>query len=145
MATPLPVLIDLNIILDVFGSREPFYEASSEVLAAAEVGLVEGYVAAHTVTTFFYIASKYRSPAVVHSQLIDLLQFLKVATVDMTVVKQALALPYRDFEDAVQMMAGVYAGAEYVVTRNLSDFKVGPLPALSPGELLTLIGERRGE
>ncbi len=139
MAMPFPVLIDLNVILDVFGGREPFYEVSSKTLAAAEMGFVEGYVAAHTITTFYYILSKYRSSSIVHAQLIDLLQFLKVAPVDTSVIEQALALPYKDFEDAVQMMAGVHAGVKYVVTRNPSDFKAGPLPVLSPGELLALI------
>lgn len=52
MATPLRVLIDLNIILDAVGGREPFSEASSEIMVAAEIGAIDGYVAAHSLTTF---------------------------------------------------------------------------------------------
>lgn len=139
MATPLPVLIDLNIMLDVVGGREPFKVASSEVLAAAEVGVIEGFVAAHAITSFHDLASKYLSPAVAHIRLNDLLQFLRVAAVDARVIEGALALPYKDFEDAVQMMAAVQAGCAYVVTRDREGFKMGPLPAISPGELLALI------
>lgn len=67
------------------------------------------------------------------------MQFLGIAAVDARVIEQALALSSRDFEDAVQMMAGVHAGVEYVVTRDLTGFKAGPLPAILPGELLALI------
>ena len=83
--------------------------------------------------------SMHRSSAIAHTQLIDLLQFLRIAAVDARVIEQALALPYNDFEDAVQMMAGVHAGVEYVVARDLRGFKAGPLPALSPGELIALV------
>jgi hypothetical protein len=44
-----------------------------------------------------------------------------------------------DFEDAVQMMAAVQADAQYLVTRNVQDYKAGPLPALQPVELLALV------
>jgi hypothetical protein len=55
------------------------------------------------------------------------------------VIDGALGLSVADFEDSVQMMAGACAGAESVVTRNVSDFGGGPLPALTPGELLPLL------
>lgn len=139
MATPLRVLIDLNIILDAVGGREPFSEASSEIMVAAEIGAIDGYVAAHSLTTFYYLSSKYRSPAIARAQLTDIVQFLGIAAVDARVIEQALALSSKDFEDAVQMMAGVHAGAEYIVTRDLTGFKAGPLPAILPGELLALI------
>jgi hypothetical protein len=54
-------------------------------------------------------------------------------------VEQALNLPYGDFEDAVQMMAAVQAGAQHLVTRDVQDYKIGPLPALQPAELLALL------
>jgi hypothetical protein len=36
-------------------------------------------------------------------------------------------------------MAAVQAGAQYLVTRNVRDYKAGPLPALQPAELLALV------
>lgn len=49
------VLIDLNIILDVLQKRDPFYDISVQLLAGAETGLMTGYLAAHSVTTLFYL------------------------------------------------------------------------------------------
>ena len=139
MATKLSVLIDLNVILDVLQRREPFYAMSARVLACAETGIVEGWVAAHSLTTLFYLLAKYQSADHARVTLGELLSFLSVAAVDQTVIEQALKLPYRDFEDAVQMMAAVRTGAEYLVTRNVRDYESGPLPVIQPAELLPLV------
>jgi len=139
MASKFRVLIDLNLILDTLQQREPFYVASAQVLAYAETGLIEGLVAAHTMTTLFYLIVKDRSAKMARVALTDLLRFLSVAAIDHTTIEQALNLPYSDFEDAVQMMAAVQAGAQYVVTRNIRDYKAGPLPALQPAELLAML------
>ena len=56
-----------------------------------------------------------------------------------TVVEQSLNLPYKDFEDVVQMMVAIRSGTDYLITRNVRDFKAGPLPALRPAELLALL------
>jgi len=133
------VLIDLNLILDMLQKREPFYAASARVLACVETGLIEGLVAAHTMTTLFYLIAKDRSPEIARVALTELLRFLSVAAVDHTTIQQALNLPYRDFEDAVQMAAAAQAGALYLVTRNVKDYKAGPLPALQPAELLAMV------
>jgi predicted nucleic acid-binding protein len=139
MAAKLRVLIDLNVILDVLQRREPFYATSARVLACAETGIVEGWVAAHSLTTLFYLLARYQSADQARVTLSELLSFLSVAAVDQVVIEQALKLPYRDFEDAVQMMAAVRTGVQYLVTRNVQDYKSGPLPVLQPAELLPLV------
>jgi len=139
MATRHRVLIDLNLILDVLQQREPFYLLSARVLACAETGLIEGYVAAHTLTTLFYLIAKDQSPETARVSLTELLQFLAVAAVDQDTIEQALTLPYNDFEDAVQMTSAVQVGVKYLVTRDVRDYKAGPLAVLQPAELLALI------
>jgi predicted nucleic acid-binding protein len=133
------VLFDLNIILDVLQRREPFYEMSARSLASAETGRIEGLVAAHSLTTLFYLMARDQSANQARITLGEILRFLAVAAVDHSIIEQALTLPYRDFEDAVQMIAAVHAGAGYLVTRDTADFRAGPLPALQPAELLALL------
>ena len=133
------VLFDLNVILDVLQRREPFYAMSARVLACAETGQIVGLVAAHSLTTLFYLVARGQSPEQARVVLSEILRFLSVAGVDGSVIEQALNLPYRDFEDAVQMMAAVQAGAAYLVTRNVPNYRAGPLPALQPAELLALL------
>jgi predicted nucleic acid-binding protein len=139
MATRHRVLIDLNLILDVLQRREPFDLLSARVLASAETGLIEGYIAAHTLTTLFYLIAKDKSHEIAKISLTELMQFLAIAPVNQETIEQALTLPYQDFEDAVQMMSATQVGVQYLVTRNARDFKAGPLPALLPVELLALL------
>ncbi len=133
------VLIDLNVILDVLQRREPFHAMSGRALACAETGQVEGWVAAHSLTTLFYLLARYQCASHARVTLSELLSFLSVAAVDQAVIERALNLPYQDFEDAVQMMAAVRAGVQYLITRNVRDYKAGPLPVLQPAELLSLV------
>ena len=139
MSAELKVLLDINVILDVLQQREPFYEMSARTLAAAETGLVEGWVAAHSLTTLFYLLAKHQSAEHARVALTEMLTILSVAAVDHTVIEQALNLPYTAFEDAVQMMAAVSSGAQYLVTRNVRDHGFGPLPVLQPAELLAIV------
>ena len=139
MAAQIKVLIDLNVVLDTLQKRYPFFVDSSSVLAMVEKGVIQGFMAAHLWTKLFYLYRKDKGADRARVQVTEVLQFLSVAAVDQQVVEQALNLPYQDYEDAVQMMAAVRCGADYLVTRNVADFKEGPLPVLRPAELLAIL------
>jgi predicted nucleic acid-binding protein len=134
-------LVDLNVVLDVLQQREPFCADSTAVLAAAETGRLRGFVAAHSVTTLFYLLAKHTSQERARVSTVELLSILEVAPVDGHVLEQALALPSRDLEDGVQMAAARQAGVDYLVTRDVGGYAAGPLPAVSPAELLALLPE----
>lgn len=138
MVKPI-ILVDLDIVLDVLQKREPFYEMSARVLACVEHGQVHGWIAAHSLTTLFYLSSRYRSGEYARMIIAELLRLPSVVPVNQKVIECAWASPYRDFEDAVQMMAAVQIGANYLITRKVRDFEPGPLPVLQPAEFLTLI------
>jgi len=133
------ILIDINIILDVLQNRQPLYQTSAQVLAAVETGLADGYVAAHTMTTLFYLIRKDRSVAEARATLTALLQFIKVCPVDQDTLEQALNLDYRDYEDAVQMVSALRARVDYVITRNVKDYTPALLPVLAPVDFLALL------
>jgi hypothetical protein len=59
MATRLRVLIDLNIILDVLKRREPFYEKSAQILAAALSWFYRGLYRQAQCDHLNYILTKY--------------------------------------------------------------------------------------
>jgi len=136
MASKPSVLIDLNILLDILQKREPFYETSAGLLAAVETGRVQGYLAAHSLTTLFYLIQKGKSCAQARATITNLLQFIKIARVDQSTLEQALNLDYPDFEDAVQMICAVQCKADCLVTRNVKDYQPALLPVLQPVEFL---------
>jgi len=139
MASKLKVIIGLNVVLDVLQEMEPFYEASASLLAAVETGKIEGYLAAHSVTTLFYLIQKSKSSADARAMITNLLQFLKVAPVNQSTIEQSLNLDYRDFEDAVQMITAIQCKADYLITRNIKDYKPALLPVIQPVDFLGTI------
>jgi predicted nucleic acid-binding protein len=139
MAGNPSILIDNNILLDVLQKREPFYEDSAAMLAAVETGRVDGYVAAHSIITLFYLIQKSRSSAEAHAILTGLLQFHRIARVDQSTIEQALNLDFRDFEDAVQMVSALQIKADCLITRNIKDYQVTLLPVMKPVDFLGTI------
>jgi hypothetical protein len=109
------------------------------LLAYAETGVIQGWLAAHSVTTLFYLIAKDKSPEHARVALTSLLQFLKIAPVDQSTIEQALNLPYQDFEDAVQMMAALQIHADYLLTRNGRDYQPSPMEVVQPVELLAIL------
>ena len=139
MARKPVVLIDINILLDVLQKREPFYQASAGILAAVETGKIQGYIAAHSITTLFYLIQKGRSSAEARATITNLLQFINIARVDQNTIEQALNLETRDFEDAVQMVCAVQCKADFLITRNVKDYQPALLSVLTPVDLLATL------
>jgi predicted nucleic acid-binding protein len=139
MAKKPAILIDLNIILDVLQKREPFYKASAGILAAVETLRIQGYMAAHSLTTLFYLVQKDKSSAEARATITNLLQFIQVAPVDQSTIEQALNLDYRDFEDAVQMISAVQCKVDCLVTRNVKDYQPALLPVVKPVDFLSTL------
>lgn len=139
MASKPSVLIDLNIILDVLQKRDPFFEASAQLLAAAETGIIRGFVAAHSITTLYYLIQKDKSATDARAIITSLLQFLEIIPIKQNTIEQALTLDYRDFEDAVQMISAVQARLDYLLTRNVKDYQPALLPVMQPVEFLSAL------
>lgn len=136
------LLVDVDVVLDVLLDRAPHAEASSALWAAGERGDCRLVLAAHAITTIFYLASRQRDAKFARAVVADLLAIFEVARVDEAVLQRALSLPMDDFEDAVAAAAAVDAGAEAIVTRNLRDFEASPIPALDPATALAWLKER---
>lgn len=129
-------LLDLNVVLDVLLDREPHVQASAALWAHVELGEAEGLLAAHTLPTLYYLASEARGRAFAERCVADVLNVFSVAPVNQAVLREALALGWEDFEDAVCAAAGVAAGCHVVATRDPKGFRQAPLPVLTPAAAL---------
>lgn len=137
------LFLDINVILDVLSRREPWFEDSAAILSLLETDELDGVVAAHSVTTLFYVASKHLGQRRATARLLDLLKLVSVSPVDQDTILRALALGWADFEDALQMLCADNAGADYIVTRNPGDFEPDSIPVLTPAELLAILQAQR--
>lgn len=55
------------------------------------------------------------------------------------VLEDALDNNFKDFEDAVLYESAVHSNVEYIVTRNVKDFKSSKIPVFEPVELIQII------
>ena len=132
-------LFDVNVVLDVLANRVPHVDDSAKALGLAETGLLEGVVAAHTLTTLHYLLERDLGAVRARRVLADLLRVVRVAAVDEGRIRQALALGWRDFEDALQAVCAEGEECEYLVTRDKAGFKKAAIRVVTPGELLALL------
>ena len=94
----------------------------------------------HTVSNVYYIVARERGTAFARQSIADFLAFVEVVRTDTADVRYALDLPMADFEDALQAAAARACGARSIVTRNVRDFARSPVPAVTPGAVLTGLG-----
>ena len=132
------VFLDANVVLDVLAHREPFFSDSVQVLSLVESGAVEGLIAAHTVTTLFYLLYRKVGAQRARSGLLDLLRILEVVAVDQDRILQAFAMDWSDFEDALQAACAVKCEADYLLTRDHRGFSGAAVTVLSPAEFLAM-------
>jgi predicted nucleic acid-binding protein len=88
----MPIMIDLNVILDVMQKREPHYPASAGVLNRIVTGEFKAYVPAHALTTLHYILTKYDSKQKANESIDWLLHYFQVAGEEKEVFLQARIL-----------------------------------------------------
>ena len=135
----MKILLDTNIIIDVLTKRTG-YEESLALIKYCELGKAEGFISATTVTDVVYIMRKHIPPAQVRDAVQTLLVIVDIAGVLKGDISSAFLSDMQDFEDAVQAACALRIGAEYIVTRNLKDFEKSPVPAISPGAVLDILG-----
>lgn len=135
----MKVLFDTNIILDVLLDREPFSDAAAFLMSLVEQSEIIGFICATTVTTIHYLATKALGPQAASRHIQTLLALFVIAPVNRVVLEGATASKFKDFEDAVLHEAAIHAGAEYIVTRNIIDFKKSKLPIFNPTDLINTL------
>jgi predicted nucleic acid-binding protein len=129
----MKILIDTNILLDVALKRPEFFADSSAVLDWAELNPKQASVAWHSISNLAYIVKQDA-----RSFIADLLTFIEVAAGDTSTVRQALAMPTKDLEDALQASAAIAFGADIIITRDVTDFKKLPIKAMTPLEFASV-------
>ena len=133
------VFIDTNVLLDYYLDREGFSDDAETILAYGYNQGCSLYVSSLTCANVAYIARKKFPGEAIYSVLSSLFEFAEVTSVDSEVVKLAVALQAKDFEDALQYFSAKSIEADCIVTRNIKDFAFSELQVLTPQEFLAQI------
>jgi predicted nucleic acid-binding protein len=139
----MKVFIDSNVVLDVLLKQAPFYNDSFVIFQLADSKHISGSLAAVSLTNIFYLLKKTKKESVEIYQIMDKLTALfTVAPVIETTITNALALRWKDFEDAVQFVTAKENGAEFIITRNKDDYTASDILCMTPTEFITYLKEK---
>jgi len=125
-------LLDTNIVLDLLLKRDLFAQDAVSIWEANRLGRFDGYVSAITPITVFYVARKSVSAEEAQRMVEDILKAFLVCAVDLSVLRMALTLPVKDYEDAVQVAGALMYRLDAIVTRDLADYAGATLPVFPP-------------
>lgn len=130
------VFFDTNILLDVLLNREPFAaDSGSAILRCGALG-AQRYIAWHGLATAYYLLKRGRTEAATLAEVDKILAWARIAEVTDSHARRARAMKFNDFEDALQAVAAEACAADWIVTRNVPDFSLSAVPAVSPADFL---------
>jgi predicted nucleic acid-binding protein len=130
------VLLDTDVILDIFLERQTFAEVAAALWDANRAGDFEGYVSGITPVNLYYIARKVKGYEKARLAVETLLNAFQICPVDDNVLQSALSGLITDFEDAVQHESASALQLDAIITRNLEDYRQATLPVFSPSHFL---------
>jgi predicted nucleic acid-binding protein len=131
------VFVDTNILIDLIADRHPFSKFAIDIFERAEKNKVKLYTSSHSYATTHYLLKKYLAEKDLREVLLSLLDFIDLVPIDLSIIKKSLLSKHKDFEDAIQIFAANSIDKlDFIVTRNLKDFKNTGVAVLPPDELL---------
>ncbi len=131
------VFVDTNIIIDLLADRPPFSKYAIEIFSLAETHQVKLFASSHSLATTHYILKKFIDEKKLREILHDLLDYVTIVPVDFHIIRKSLLSKHKDFEDAIQIVAAIsVTELDYIVTRNIKDFRDAPITVLPPDELM---------
>lgn len=133
------VLIDTNIILDWLMSREPFQENARYIMEKCLFGDLEGYLTVHSLTDLFYILRKDFDVDKRKELILLLCDNMNIIAENKETVKSVLKnTSWSDLEDGLQMECAYHEKLDYIVTRNIKDFRTSSILPVLPKQLIEL-------
>ncbi len=132
------VFIDTDVVLDVALAREPFFIASKMILAMAENNIIIGNLSSNCIANIYYILRKSGGDINARKFILNIVKYVTVITIDHQNVLEALKSKFSDFEDALQHYSAIENQCEYIITRNIEDYKNSKIKVLLPEEFIRM-------
>lgn len=136
----MKVLIDSDVILDVFLKRTPFFSSSATIISYGERNKISLCTTPLIISNVYYLLRKNFEHKKIIENLQILLEFTDILTMGKPAVILALNSEFSDFEDALENYTAENSGdVDFIITRNIKDYKNSKLKVLSPDKFIELI------
>lgn len=136
------LFLDTNVVLDLLGEREPFYDSAAKIATLADKGKIILTVSALSYPTIFYLLSKFEENAIVKEKLRKFKVIAETSDLTDRIVEKGLSSKFTDFEDALQYHCAIKQDCNILITRNEKDFKGSHIPVMTPDEYLKSLTDK---
>lgn len=136
------LFLDTNIILDLLGERDPYYDSIAKVASLADKEELILVVSPISFATLNYFISKYESSQIAQVKLRKFKIICEICKLDEHIIEKGLNSDFEDFEDALQYFSATASDCDIIITRNGKDFKRSLLPVMSAEEFLRSINPK---
>ncbi|MGI0105144.1 type II toxin-antitoxin system VapC family toxin [Salinimicrobium sp. WS361] len=133
------LFLDTNVILDLLGERNPFYDSIAKVASLADKEELTLVVSPISFATLNYFISKFESAKIAQEKLRKFKIICEICKLDEHIIEKGLNSDFKDFEDALQYFSATDSDCDIIITRNGKDFKKSLLPVMSADEYLQSI------
>jgi len=137
------VIFDKCVILDSLMDRKPFSDDSNELFKMMANGVFEGLVSVKTMMDLHYILKNYtHNEEKTRSLLKKLSTLFEVVSSNTYDCIKSLDSKITDYEDAMMAQTAESIKADYIITRNIKDFKYSNIKAINPANFLSVISKQ---
>ena len=131
------ILIDTNVLIDYLMQRTPYLADAKKIILLCKDRRVNGCVAALSIINCFYILRKEMTVEEQKKAWLAFSQFLEIVSIDRKKIINMLNDDlFTDVEDCLQAECAKEFKADYIVTRNIDDYRHSAVPAVLPDEFL---------
>ena len=116
--------------------REPYYDASAQVVYACERGQFTGGFTTLSACNIVYALRKQLGSAQTIEAIRRLVGIIEPIGTSVASLLQSLENPQTDFEDTVQSKCALEWNADTIITRDKSGFTDSAIPVLTPSDFL---------
>jgi predicted nucleic acid-binding protein len=136
------LFFDNDVILDISVQRDELLKndvnEAIKLINLVEADEYKGYTSTVIFTNTYYIQKKLKDHNTSINFLKKLRLILTVLNVDDKIIQKALESGFNDFEDAVQYFTAVENKMDYIITRNIEDYKKSIIKVYTPSQYLKI-------
>ena len=137
------LFVDSDVILDVLEKRERFYEYSAQILSLGDEKKVKLVTTSLAFANIYYLLRKHLGIEKAKESLRKPRIIVGVISVNAKEVDLALNSELSDFEDALQYFTALDGKMEFIITRNVRDYKNPKLIVQTPQQYIEGLNNKK--
>ena len=123
----MKVVVDTNVILDFFLSREPYVSEVKKLFEQIYLGKIDAFATANSITDVYYVTAKKLGDVAAREAIKHLLKMLGIISVDGSDCANALSLPLKDYEDALVVTCASKEQMDFIISNDNDFLQVPPV------------------